>query len=83
MQVPSNLFLDKIGKPASYLPNCMILLVSHKKPTSLPFASPKWLTSVSRESSVVAVVLHKATVVCLSLPFFLDSSKRLISCVSP
>jgi hypothetical protein len=83
MQVPSNLFLDKIGKPALYLPTCMILLVSHKNPTSLPFASPKYLTFVSRESSVVAVVLHKATVVCLSLAFYLDSSKRLISCVSP
>jgi MFS family permease len=25
MQVPSNLFLDKIGKPAIYLPVCMII----------------------------------------------------------
>jgi hypothetical protein len=25
MQVPSNLFLNKIGKPALYLPTCMII----------------------------------------------------------
>jgi hypothetical protein len=25
MQVPSNLFLNKIGKPALYLPACMIV----------------------------------------------------------
>jgi len=25
MQVPSNLFLNKIGKPAIYLPSCMII----------------------------------------------------------
>lgn len=25
MQVPSNLFLNKIGKPALYLPTCMIV----------------------------------------------------------
>src|SRR5438046_2077885 len=25
MQVPSNLFLNKIGKPAVYLPTCMIV----------------------------------------------------------
>jgi hypothetical protein len=25
MQVPSNLFLNKIGKPAIYLPTCMIV----------------------------------------------------------
>jgi MFS family permease len=25
MQVPSNLFLNKIGKPAIYLPTCMII----------------------------------------------------------
>ena len=25
MQVPSNLFLNKIGKPAIYLPSCMVV----------------------------------------------------------
>jgi len=25
MQVPSNLFLDRIGKPALYLPTCMVI----------------------------------------------------------
>jgi MFS family permease len=25
MQVPSNLFLNKIGKPAIYLPTCMVI----------------------------------------------------------
>jgi len=25
MQVPSNLFLNKIGKPALYLPTCMVV----------------------------------------------------------
>ncbi len=25
MQIPSNLFLNKIGKPAIYLPTCMIV----------------------------------------------------------
>lgn len=25
MQVPSNLFLNKIGKPALYLPTCMVI----------------------------------------------------------
>lgn len=25
MQVPSNLFLNKIGKPAMYLPGCMVV----------------------------------------------------------
>ncbi len=28
MQVPLNLFLNKVGKPALYLPTCMILWVS-------------------------------------------------------
>ena len=28
MQVPSNLFLNKIGKPALYLPTCMVVWVS-------------------------------------------------------
>lgn len=28
MQVPSNLFLNKIGKPSLYLPGCMAIWVS-------------------------------------------------------
>ena len=32
MQVPSNLFLNKIGRPSLYLPGCMILWVSNRVP---------------------------------------------------
>ncbi|KAJ6150418.1 hypothetical protein N7471_001617 [Penicillium samsonianum] len=35
MQVPSNLFLNKVGKPAIYLPTCMVIWVSQYRRISL------------------------------------------------
>jgi len=33
MQIPSNLFLNKIGKPAIYLPTCVSFLAPHFRKT--------------------------------------------------
>lgn len=43
MQVPSNLFLNKIGKPAIYLPTCMIVwgIISVSKVGLVPFEDPQ------------------------------------------
>lgn len=36
MQVPSNLFLNKIGKPSIYLPTCMAIWVRKSNRNSIP-----------------------------------------------
>lgn len=84
MQVPSNIWLNKIGKPALYISVCMAVWVStpYLPPSQIgsqvPLTNPHHL---NREPYLLRLVLHITLLASCALDFSLDLWRQLFTLV--